>query len=58
MSSRQARFRDRISAQEPADQRWTLPDGTPLRLRAVRAGDAAALGALLGGLLAMGLPPG
>ena len=50
MSSRQARFRARIRAQEPADQRWTLPDGTPLRLRAVRAGDATALGALFGSL--------
>lgn len=33
-----------------ADWRWTLPDGTPLRLRHVRASDAAALGALFGTL--------
>ena len=50
MSSRQAQFKAQVPAAEHADQRWTLPDGTPLRLRALRAGDAAALGVLFGSL--------
>lgn len=61
-SRQQAQIKARVDAHEPAyepahehahehaDQRWTLADGTPLRLRALRATDAVALGALFGSL--------
>jgi GNAT superfamily N-acetyltransferase len=35
---------------QQAEQRWTLPDGTPVRLRALRASDVTPLGVLFGTL--------
>lgn len=50
MHSRQAQIEAQVDAPERAVQRWTLADGTPLRLRPLRANDAVALGTLFGSL--------
>lgn len=50
MPSRQAQIEAQDHAHEHADRHWTLADGTPLRLRELRASDAVALGALFGSL--------
>jgi acetyltransferase len=50
MPSQPAFFTGALRGRVPPEPAWTLVDGTALRLRAVHAEDAAALGVLLGGL--------